>query len=245
MRTLYGVNPVREFLRAGGEGLSELWVAEGAKGSVQEILRLAKGHNAKVRTAPKPKLDQLAGDSHHQGVVAVVSDFRYTDVDALVAAASRKGPALLVLLDGIEDPHNLGAIIRSAQALGAAGVIIAKDRAAGVTPTVAKVSAGAIERCPVARVTNIARTLEELKEKGIWSVGLDASGTTDLTQVDLTGPTVLVVGAEGAGIRPLVKRGCDHLARIPMQGDIGSLNASASAAVALYEVGRQRRAKSR
>ncbi len=246
MRIVYGVNPVRELLRAGGEGLSELWLAEGtARGpALGDLERLGRGAGAKVRRAPRARLDRLAGTDRHQGVVAVVADFRYAELEDLLAAAAAAGrPALLVVLDGVEDPHNLGAIVRSALALGAHGVVIPKDRAVGVTPAVAKASAGAVERLPVARVTNVAKTLEGLKESGIWSVALAADGDRPIGGVDLTGPTALVLGSEGEGLRPLVRRTCDHVARIPMAGEIDSLSVSASAAVALYEAARQRGAR--
>ena len=244
MRVLYGVNPVRELLRAGGEGLAELWLAEGgARGAAfAELERLGRAAGAKVRRAPRPKLDRLAGTDHHQGIVAVVADFRYAELEDLVAAAAASGrPALLVVLDGVEDPHNLGAIVRSAHALGAHGVAIPKDRAVGVTAAVAKASAGAIERCPVARVTNVSKAIEALKECGIWSVALAADAEQPLSSVDLAGPVALVLGSEGEGIRPLVRRTCDLVARIPMTGDFESLSVSASATIALYETARQRR----
>jgi len=241
---LYGVNPVRELLRAGGEGVSELWLAEGATrgATFGELERLAGAAGARVRSAPRPRLDRLAGTDRHQGVVAVVADFRYAELEDLVARAAASGRApLLVVLDGVEDPHNLGAIIRSAHALGAHGVIIPKDRAVGVTPAAAKASAGAVERCPVARVTNVAKTIEALKEAGVWSVALAADGDRPLAAVDLTGPVALVLGSEGEGLRPLVRKTCDLSASIPMTGEIDSLSVSASAAVALYEAARQRR----
>ncbi len=244
MRVLYGLNPVRELLRAGGEGVAELWLAEGgARAAVfADLENLARTAGAKVRAAPRQKLDRLAGTDRHQGIVAVVADYRYAAVADLLAAAKASGrPALLVVLDGIEDPHNLGAIVRSAHALGADGVVIPKDRAVGVTPAAAKASAGAVERCPVARVTNVAKTVELLKEEGVWSVALAADGERRLADVDLRGPIALVLGSEGEGIRPLVRRTCDLSARIPMKGEISSLSVSASAAVALYEVARQRR----
>lgn len=245
MRILYGVNPVRERLRAGGEGLSELWLAEGGTrgAAFAELERLGRAAGAKVRAAPRQKLDRLAGTDRHQGVVAVVADFAYADLDDLLAAAKASGrPPLLVVLDGVEDPHNLGAVIRSAHALGAHGVVIPKDRAVGVTPAAAKASAGAVERCPVARVTNVAKTLESLKEAGIWSVALAADGEHPIGAVDLAGPIALVLGSEGEGLRPLVRRTCDLSASIPMTGDLDSLSVSASAAIALYEAARQRRA---
>lgn len=243
MRTVHGVNPVRELLRAAGEAPAEVWIAEGAeRGRLAEILRLARERGAKVREAPRQRLDRLGGTDRHQGVVAVVADYRYREVEDLLAVARSRGePPLIVVLDGVEDPMNLGAIVRSAHALGAHGLVVARDRAAGVTPAAAKASAGALEHCAVARVTNIARTLENLKESGLWSVALDSAGPAELSSLDLAGPVALVVGGEGAGVRPLVRKSCDHVARIPMAGEVGSLNASASAAVALYEVLRQRR----
>jgi 23S rRNA (guanosine2251-2'-O)-methyltransferase len=244
VRILYGVNPVRELLRAGGEGLAELWLAEGgARGQAfAELERLGRAAGAKVRHAPRPKLDRLAGSDHHQGIVAVVADFRYAELEDLLAAAKASGrPPLLVVLDGVEDPHNLGAIIRSAHALGSHGVVIPKDRAVGVTPAVAKASAGAVERCPVARVTNVSKALEALKEAGVWSVALAADAPEPLPDLDLKGATAFVLGSEGEGLRPLVRKTCDLAASIPMAGDIESLSVSASAAVALYEAARQRR----
>lgn len=243
MRTVYGVNPVRELLRA-GESLSELWLAEGHQrgGPVAELARSARERGAKVRDAPRARLDRLAGTDRHQGVVAVVGDYAYRDLEDILEASRRAGePALVVVLDGIEDPQNLGAIIRSAHALGAHGVVIPKDRAAGVTAAAAKASAGAVEHCPVARVTNLAQAVEALKEAGVWTVATDAAADEDLTRVDLTVATALVLGSEGSGVRPLVRRTCDRVARIAMRGKVGSLNASAAAAIALYEVARQRR----
>lgn len=243
MRTLYGVNPVRELLRAGGEGLAELWLVEGGERSRTsgELARLARELGAKVREAPRVRLDRLAGTDRHQGVVAVVADYRYHQVDEMLDAARAAGePPLLVVLDGIEDPQNLGAIIRSAHALGAHGVIIPKDRAAAVTAAAAKASAGAVEHCPVARVTNLTHALEELKRAGVWTVATDAGAEEDLRAVDLTVASAVVMGSEGSGVRPLVRRTCDRVARIPMKGKVGSLNASAAAAVVLYEAARQR-----
>jgi 23S rRNA (guanosine2251-2'-O)-methyltransferase len=239
------VNPVRERLRAGGEGVAELWLAEGATrgAAFAELERLARGAGAKVRAAPRPKLDRLAGTDRHQGVVAVVADFAYAELHDLLDAAAGSGrPPLLVVLDGVEDPHNLGAIIRAAHALGAHGVVIPKDRAVGVTPAAAKASAGAVERCPVARVTNVAKTLEALKGSGVWSVALAADGDRPIGQVDLRGAIALVLGSEGEGLRPLVRKTCDLAANIPMTGDLDSLSVSSAAAVALYEAARQRRA---
>jgi 23S rRNA (guanosine2251-2'-O)-methyltransferase len=243
VRILYGMNPVRELLRAEGDGVSELWLAEGStRGpAFAELERLARDRGAKVRSAPRAKLDRLAGTDRHQGIVAVVADFRYAELSELLAAAAGSGrPPLLVVLDGVEDPHNLGAIIRSAHALGAHGVVIPRDRAVGVTAAVAKASAGAVARCPIARVTNVAKTLESLKGEGIWSVALAADADRPLGAVDLTGPTALVLGSEGEGVRPLVRRTCDLAGSIPMLGELDSLSVSAAAAVALYEAAQQR-----
>jgi 23S rRNA (guanosine2251-2'-O)-methyltransferase len=243
VRVVYGMNPVRELLRSGADGLSELWLAEGGdrQRAFAELERGAREHGAKVRSAPRAKLDRLAGVTQHQGVVAVVADYRYREVEDLLDAARRSGkPPLLVLLDGVEDPHNLGAVVRSAHALGAHGVVVPRDRAASVTPTAAKASAGAIEHLPVARVTNLVRTLEELKEAGIWTVATVPDGDVTIQALDLTGPIALVIGGEGQGVRALVRKSCDHAARIPMEGRVGSLNASAAAAIALYEAMRQR-----
>jgi 23S rRNA (guanosine2251-2'-O)-methyltransferase len=244
VRVVYGVNPVRELLRAGAEGLSELWLVEGGGSQAGgEVERLARSVGAKVRSAPRARLDRLAGTDRHQGVVAVVADYAYREVDDLLAVArDRMEAPLLVVLDGIEDPQNLGAIIRSAHALGAHGVILPRDRAAGITAAVDKASAGAVEHTAVARVTNVAQTLERLKEAGVWSVATAGEATIELGDVDLTSPTALVLGGEGHGVRPLVRRTADHVARIPMSGKVGSLNASAAAAICLYEVLRQRRA---
>jgi 23S rRNA (guanosine2251-2'-O)-methyltransferase len=240
------MNPVREFLRAGGEGIAELWLGEGGERgrAFADLARLAREHGAKVREAPRQRLDRLAGTDRHQGIVAVVADYPYRDLDDVLAIVGRAGePVLLVVLDGILDPQNLGAIIRSAHALGAHAVVIPKDRAAGVTPAAAKASAGAVEHCPVARVTNLAQALERMKQAGVWTVATDAGADEDLQAVDLTVATALVLGSEESGVRPLVRRTCDRIVRIPMQGKVGSLNASASAAIALYEASRQRRGK--
>ncbi len=244
MRVVYGVNPVKELLRAGGEGLSELWLAEGARsGAVAELARLAAAGGARVKHAPRKKLDSLAGVDKHQGVVAVVAgEFRYVEVQEILAVAAARGESpLLVILDGVEDPHHLGAIARSAVAMGAHGVVIPRDRAVGVTPVAVKASAGVLERCLVARVVNVSRALEDLKGEGVWSVALAADGDRELAELDLRGPTALVVGSEGEGIRALVRKTCDHGARIGMAGGVESLSVSAAASVALYEAARQRR----
>ena len=243
MRVVYGLNPVRELLRAASTEVSELWLVEGGTrgAAFAELERLARGAGAKVRAAPRPKLDRLAATDRHQGVVAVVADFRYAALEDLLARASESGrPPLVVVLDGVEDPHNLGAIIRSAHALGAHGVVVPKDRAVGVTAAVAKASAGAVERCLVARVTNVAQCISSLKDSGLWSVALAADAEKPLQGLDLRGPTALVLGSEGEGLRPLVRKTCDLAAHVPMTGELDSLSVSATAAIALYEAARQR-----
>lgn len=243
MRTLYGVNPVRELLRAGGEGLTELWLVEGGdRGrTLMELSKSARERGAKVREAPRAKLDRMAGTERHQGVVAVVADYRYVSLEEILGAAERaKEPPLLIVLDGIEDPHNLGAIIRSVHALGGHGVVIPRDRAVGITAAAAKASAGAVEHCPVARVTNLSQTLEVLKGAGVWTLATASDASEDLAGIDLTIPSAIVIGSEGHGVRPLVRRTCDRVVRIGMKGKIGSLNASVAASIALYEALRQR-----
>ena len=174
----------------------------------------------------------------HQGVGAELAEFQYAELEDLLAAP---GPAFLLVLDGVTDPQNLGALVRSAHALGAGGVVLPKDRAAGVTPAVFKAAAGALEHCPVARVTNLARAVEQMKEAGVWTVALAADGDKDLESLDLSGPIALVLGSEGSGVRPLVRKTCDHVARIGMAGNVGSLNVSAAGAIALHEVARKRK----
>ena len=203
-RLIYGVNPVKELLRGGGDELKELWLAEGARsGAVVELEAGARERGARVKHAPRQKLDRMAGTDRHQGVVAVLEGaFRYSELGELLEAAGAAGEApLLVILDGVEDPQHLGAVIRSAAAFGAHGVVIPRDRAVGVTPVVVKASAGVVARCRVVRVVNISRTIEELKKSGVWSVALAADGDRELRQLDLKGPTALVLGSEGEGIR--------------------------------------------
>jgi 23S rRNA (guanosine2251-2'-O)-methyltransferase len=192
-----------------------------------------------VRFLQRAELDRLAGANSHQGVVAVTSSKQYTELDDVIAA-KRREYSLIVVLDGVEDPHNLGAILRTADAAGADGVVIPERRAAGVTGTVAKASAGASEHLPVAKVTNIARTLEELKEKNLWIVGLDERGQQQYNQVDYKMNCAVVLGAEGKGLHDLVAKKCDFLVSIPMLGKVPSLNVSVAAGVVLYEVVRQR-----
>lgn len=235
-----GRNAVLEAFRS-GRTIDKLFVLDGCKdGPVQSIMREAKKHDTIVNFVTKERLDQLSETKKHQGVIAMAAAYGYSMVDEILARAEEKGePPFLVLLDNIEDPHNLGAIIRTANLAGAHGVIIPKRRAVGLTATVAKASAGAINYTPVAKVTNLTQTIKELKEKGIWFVCADMGGTT-MYDLDLKGPIGLVIGNEGEGVGKLVKENCDFIASIPMRGDIDSLNASVACGVLSFEIVRQR-----
>jgi len=234
MAVLSGVHPVAEALRA-GHPLDRLLIAQGAGGPrLQEIIDLARRASIPVRFEPRSALDRLAGTAAHQGVVALGAAKKYADLDQAVAAQ------LVVVLDGVEDPHNLGAIIRTAHAAGAGSVIIPERRAAGVTDVVAKAAAGALEYLPVARVTNINRALESLKEQGFWIYGLDQRGIEEYHRVDYAAPTAFVLGGEGAGLHEQVRKHCDVLVRIPMAGKISSLNVSVAAGIVLFEWRRRR-----
>ena len=238
-----GRNAVLEAFRS-GRTIDKLFVLDGCKdGPVQSIMREAKKHDTIVNFVTKERLDQLSETKKHQGVIAMAAAYGYSTVDEILARAEEKGePPFLVLLDNIEDPHNLGAIIRTANQAGAHGVIIPKRRAVGLTATVAKTSAGAINYTPVAKVTNISKTIEDLKKQGMWFVCADMDGTT-MYDLNLTGPIGLVIGNEGSGVSRLVKEKCDFVASIPMKGDIDSLNASVAAGVLAYEIVRQRMTK--
>ena len=240
-RFVYGVNPVLEALRAHPKDVLRVLVERGRQGrrsqGADRVAAAAAQAGIPVEEVPHGDLSHRSRSGVHQGVGAELTQFRYAELEDLLDAG---GPAFLLVLDGVTDPQNLGALVRSAHALGAHGVVVPKDRAAGITPAAFKAAAGALEHCPVARVTNLARTVDELKERGIWTVALASDGDRDLASIDLTAPTALVLGGEGSGIRPLVRRTCDHVARIPMAGKVGSLNVSAAGAVALYEVARQR-----
>jgi len=242
-RYVYGVNPVLESLRAHAERMERLYITEGQLSSraAAEILSRAREAGIRVERVPRERLASLAEGGVHQGVVAELRGFDYVDLPELLEAVEASGrPPLLVVLDGVQDPHNFGAIIRSAHALGAQGVIIAKDRAVPVTGVVAKASAGAVEYCPIARVVNLSRALEELKEAGVWIAAADPHSDQPLWSARLDGPLALVVGAEGAGVREGVLKHCDFRLRIPMLGQVGSMNASVSGAILLYEAARQR-----
>ncbi|HET7657433.1 MAG TPA: 23S rRNA (guanosine(2251)-2'-O)-methyltransferase RlmB [Bacillales bacterium] len=236
-----GKNPIIEALRSGRD-INKIWVNERSKASVRQVLSLAKRAGVTVQDAPKQKLDQLAGSTNHQGVVASVAAHSYAEMEDLFHKAEEKGEQpFFVLLDEIEDPHNLGAILRTADAAGVHGVIIPKRRSAALTSVVAKASAGAIEYVPVVRVTNLARTIDDLKKRGIWFAGAAAEGTEDFRQSDFQIPIGLVIGNEGKGISRLVREKCDFLVSLPMAGRVSSLNASVAAALLMYEVYRKRR----
>lgn len=238
--TIEGRNAVLEAFRS-GKTIDKLFVLDGCQdGPVNTIKREAKKHDCIVNFVSKERLDQMSETGKHQGVIAYAAAYEYAEVEDMLKLAEEKGePPFLFLLDNIEDPHNLGAIIRTANLAGAHGVIIPKRRAAGLTATVAKTSAGALNYTPVAKVTNLAATIEELKEKGLWFVCADMGGTT-MYDLNLRGPIGLVIGNEGEGVGRLVKEKCDFVASIPMKGDIDSLNASVAAGVLAYEIVRQR-----
>lgn len=246
-RHLCGVHAVREALVSHARDLAVVYlVDDSARGPLAELATLARNARVNVELRDAQALDALSGPVRHQGVVAVAAgDYPYLDLETLLAKARKRTETpLFVALDEVTDPHNLGAIVRSVVALGADGVITLKDRAAPVTPVVVRASAGATEHAAIARVVNLSRALESLSRLDVRTVGLDAEGTADLEAVDLTGPVALVVGSEGSGLRRLVRERCDVLARIPLSGPVASLNASVAAAIAIYEVTRQRRASS-
>ena len=238
--TVIGRNAVLEAFRA-GKTVDKLFILDGCQdGPIKSILRESRKQSTLVKYVSREKLDSLSGHEKHQGVVAIIAACDYADMEDLFAAAQKKGEdPFFILCDEIEDPHNLGAIIRTANLAGAHGVIIPKRRAVGLTGTVAKVSAGAVNYTPVVRVTNMARTIEELKERGMWFVCGDMDGELMYRQ-NLTGPIGLVIGNEGSGVSRLVKEKCDYIASIPMKGDIDSLNASVAAGVLAFEIVRQR-----
>lgn len=241
MNVIYGMNSVAEALKARGKAFQWVGVAKERHDlRLQRVIEECRRISIPVRFLPRVELDRMAGTGAHQGVVAVTSAKQYTDLDD-VLAAKRGQYSLVVVLDGVEDPHNLGAILRTADAVGADGIVIPERRAAGITGTVAKASAGASEHLPVAKVTNISRTLEELKSKGLWMAGLDERGKQSYDQVDYKMDCAIVLGAEGKGLHDLVKRKCDFLVSIPMLGKVPSLNVSVAAGIMLYEIVRQRR----
>ncbi|AAU21744.1 MULTISPECIES: 23S rRNA (guanosine(2251)-2'-O)-methyltransferase RlmB [Bacillus] len=235
-----GKNAVIETLKSGRE-LYKLWMAENTvKGQAQQVVDLAAKNGVTIHYVPRKKLDQMVS-GQHQGVVAQVAAYEYAELDDLFQKAEdRNEQPFILVLDEIEDPHNLGSIMRTADAVGAHGIVIPKRRAVGLTTTVAKASTGAIEHIPVVKVTNLSRTLEEMKGRGIWVVGTDASGQQDYRSLDGNMPLALVIGSEGKGMGRLVKEKCDFLIRLPMAGKVTSLNASVAAGLLMYEVYRKR-----
>jgi 23S rRNA (guanosine2251-2'-O)-methyltransferase len=241
MNVIYGINSVTEALKARGRAFEWVGLAKERHDlRLQRIIEECRRNSIPVRFLPRQELDRMAATGAHQGVVAVTSAKQYADLDDLIAA-KRGQFSLLVVLDGIEDPHNLGAILRTSEAAGADGVVIPERRAVGVTGTVAKASAGASAHLPIAKVTNIARTLEDLKSKNIWTVGLDERGKDNYDAIDYQMDCAVVLGAEGKGVHDLVAKKCDFLVSIPMLGQVPSLNVSVAAGIVLYEVVRQRR----
>ena len=235
-----GRNAVIEAFRS-GRAVDKVFVLNGCQdGPIRTIVREAKKHDTVINFVEKERLDKMSDTGKHQGVIAFAASYEYAEVEDILAKAREKGePPFILLLDGIEDPHNLGAIIRTANLAGAHGVIIPKRRAVGLTATVAKASAGAINYTPVAKVTNLGQTIDELKEEGLWFVCADMGGTS-MYDLDLKGSIGVVIGNEGEGVSRLVREKCDFIASIPMKGDIDSLNASVAAGVLAFEIVRQR-----
>lgn len=242
--TLYGRHPVLELLRGGARRVEEIAILDEGRGpALQEILNLAASRGVKISYRTRDQLTAAAGNSHHQGVVARVAEAGYATLEELLAIPARRGePAFFLALDQVQDPGNLGALLRTAEAAGVHGVVIPKHRSAGLTGATAKAAAGAIEFLPVARETNLTTVLEEFKKQGVWVVGSVPKGGTSIWEADLRGSICLVLGGEGPGLRPLVARTCDLLVTVPMRGRVGSLNVAAAGAVVCYEVLRQRRA---
>jgi 23S rRNA (guanosine2251-2'-O)-methyltransferase len=235
VRIVYGRHPVEALLDSKPKGVRRLCITREAD-TLPSVVR-ARVAGIKVDVLSKDQLEALAKSAQHQNLVAEAEEFEYAELDAVIPA---EGDALVLALDSVQDPHNLGALVRSAECFGATGVVIPQDRAAMVTGAAEKASAGAVARLPIARVVNLARALEELKERNLWITGLAGEGTDVISQVDLTGPTVIVVGSEGTGLRPLIRKTCDRLAKIPTAGKTPSLNASVAGGVALYEAASQR-----
>lgn len=240
-----GINPVLEALRARGRAFQRIYLARGRSGpALEKLLRLARSHGVKVERVDRPRLDRLYGRPGHQGVVAQVGPYRYFSLQEIIER-TKDPQALVLILDGVQDPMNLGSLLRSAEAAGAGGVIIPRERAAPMSAAAVKASAGAAEHIPVARVVNLVRAMEELKEEGFWILGTEAGAKAGLYDQELNLKMGLVVGGEGKGIRRLVREKCDLLASIPLQGRIASLNAAVAGALAMFEFVRQARARDR
>ncbi|MFY9570999.1 MAG: 23S rRNA (guanosine(2251)-2'-O)-methyltransferase RlmB [Blastocatellia bacterium] len=242
MPTIYGLLPVLEALRSGGRRIDRLVIAEGARDSkLRAVIEAARRARVPIRREPRVALDRLTHNSNHQGVILVTSAASYADADELLSNVSPQ--TILLLLDGVEDPHNLGAIIRTAECAGASGVVVPERRAAHLTEAVAKTSAGALEHLPVARVTNLAAFIEDLKKRNVWVIGVESSARMAYTEFNYSGPLALVFGSEGHGLHRLIRERCDTLVSIPMSGKISSLNVSVAAGVVLFEAIRQRLTK--
>ncbi len=236
-QTLYGRNAVRECLRAGRRTVFRLIVAEGLRPNeaLGELVKLAEGRRVPVQTVPRANLDQLARFGNPQGVALEVSGYPYSTLDAILALAAQRGePPFILLLDLLQDPQNAGALLRAAEAAGVQGVVLQDRRSVEITPAVVNASAGAAEHLLIAQETNLARAMDELKERGLWLAGLEAAAPARVDQADLSGPLGLVVGSEGEGLRRLVRDKCDLLVRLPMRGQVESLNAATAGAIALY-----------
>ena len=250
MDRLTGIHAVREALEA-GRAFDRIVIARGRQDTrVEEIVQMARAKNISVRFEDRSQIDRLADTKEHQGIVGLVAPRAAGTIEEIIEAANAAAAAgngekgLIVLLDGVEDPHNLGAIVRTSLAAGAHGVVIPERRAAGLTDTVARASAGALSHLPVAKVTNLARTMEELKEAGYWLVGLDEEGDREYTEVDFTSPVGIVMGGEGKGLHELTRKRCDFVVSLPTVGPVKSLNVSVAAGVVLFEVVRQRKSRS-
>ena len=245
MHILFGIHAVEEALASRGRAFEYVAVTSSRSDArIQKVVQLSRAAGVPVRPMPRDQLTRLAKSEHHQGVVAVTAEKRYGDLEDLLAHR-RSQHAFLLVLDGIEDPHNLGAIIRTAEGTGADGIVIPERRATGVTPAVAKASAGASEYLPIARVTNLGRTIEEMKSRNIWTVGLDERAPQTYDRLDYKMDCALILGAEGHGLHEQIRKKCDFLVSIPMLGKVPSLNVSVAAAIVMYELARQRRSEER
>jgi len=242
---IYGINPVLEALRSERQGLNKILLAEGREGGSVRLLRqLAREKGIPIQVSPKEALDRLAGGGYHQGILGFTAVSSYsTWEDLLDRVRSAQGKAIILVLDSIEDPQNLGSLIRTAEACGVKGVVLPKDRAAGITPAVVRASAGAVAHLPIVRVTNLASTLEELKKEGFWIVGADSGAEKSLYELKFDMNVGVVIGSEGKGVRPLLLKKCDYTVSIPMRGKVSSLNAAIAGGVILFEILRQQLAR--
>src|SRR5580698_6904682 len=242
MEVLYGLHPVEEAVRSGAGRLDSVMLARDRKDAkLERLAEMCRSSGVRVSLEPRDQLTRLARTDAHQGVLAVVKERKFLTIEDLLAPKEPGEHSFFLALDGVEDPHNLGALLRTADGAGVDGVILPERRSAPVTATVAKTSAGASEHVRIARVTNLVRSLELMKQKNVWVIGLDERGTPDYTEFDFKSDCVLVLGREGAGLHDLVKKTCDHLLRIPMAGQVSSLNVSVAGAIVMYEAMRQRR----